>query len=60
MTQLHAYNIERYSAETLGFVDNVICVNENKLSLLIHKLLDEPWTGDAIDLHLFASYPLHS
>jgi hypothetical protein len=33
--------------------------NEDELRILVNELLDEPWAGDAIDLHVFAGDPFH-
>ena len=60
VTQLHTLHIERCSVEALRFVHDPVGRDKDELSLFVHELLDEPWTGDAIYFHFFTSYPLHS
>src|SRR5689334_11849090 len=59
MAELRAGNIEGGSAVTVGDRANLVRGNVQELGRWVHKALDEPRTGDAIDLRPLAGYPLH-
>src|SRR5262245_52090861 len=59
MPELDVLHVVRGGIEALRLVHDLVGWREDELGVLVDELLDQPWTGDTIDLHAFAGDPLH-
>src|SRR5262249_16384113 len=57
--ELDARNIKWCGRKFRGFRQNTLGKNEVELRVAVHELLDEPGTGHAVHLNVFACYPFH-
>src|ERR1700687_1830660 len=60
MAKLDVFDVVRSGVEALRLRHYLLCRHKYELGVLVDKLLDEPWTGDAVDLDLFAGDPFHA
>ena len=51
VAQLDATHVEGSGPEALGFRRHVVRRNEEEFRFVVDETLDEPGTGDAVDLH---------
>ncbi len=58
--KLGAGNVVWRGTFTIGNSGDLVARDIQELGLVVHEALDEPWTGDAIDLRPLTGYPLHS
>src|SRR5262245_47995210 len=59
MPELDAFHVVRDRLLLFGHAHDLIDGNENEFSMRINELLDEPRTGDPVNLHLLARHPFH-
>ena len=59
VTQLDVFDVVRDGAETFRFLRDPVGRDEDELGVLVDEFLDQPRTGDAIDLNPFARDPFH-
>src|SRR5262249_15261225 len=59
MPQFHAFYVERSGTQSLGVVHYFIGRHEEKFSVFVHELPDEPRAGHAIYFNSFSSNPFH-
>src|SRR5258707_12477730 len=60
MAKLNVFDVVRNGVEAFRLRRHLLCGRKYELGVLIDELLDEPWTGDAVHLDLFAGYPFHA
>ena len=60
MPQVYAFNIEWRGAQPLSFVNDFVGRDKEKFGMLVHEILDEPWTSHPIYFHFFSSNPFHN
>src|SRR5579859_4150351 len=59
VAQLRLWNIVGRAALPLSDGQNLISRSEDEFGVGIDEALNEPWTGNAVDLRPLAGYPLH-
>src|SRR5437899_12798556 len=60
MGQLYPLCVIRYRAGVFDYLRNVLRRDEEKFRIFVNELFDQPGTGDAVDLRLFAGNPFHA
>src|SRR5262249_27280703 len=60
MPKFDAFDVERNCPFPLCDLHHFACRNEQELGIRVDESSDQPGTGDAIDLGIFASDPFHN
>ena len=59
VAELHVFDVVGDCIEAFCFLHHFVSGRENEFRILIDKLLDQPWAGDAVNLDVFSGNPLH-
>jgi hypothetical protein len=63
MIQLYGLNLRCIKWDCIlqsGLFDQILLLDEKKLSLRINKSLDQPWASNAIHFDVFPGNPFHN
>src|SRR5262245_5164426 len=59
MAEFNSSQVERDRSLALCYFQHFVPLREQEFCILIHKLLDQPGTSDAIHFYVFSCDPLH-
>ena len=60
MCELRTLGVIGVRALLFRDLQHLVARNEDELCLVIDEALDQPWTGDAVDVRVLSRDPLHS